>query len=68
MKVTRTSVFSGVTHTMELPITPEQLMAWRHHKTLIQDAMPQLSDDEREFLLTGTSSEEWDTLKTAEDD
>jgi hypothetical protein len=26
---------------------------------LIQDAFPFLSDDEREFLLTGTTPEEW---------
>jgi len=28
--------------------------------TLIQDAMPQLSADQREFIMTGCTSEEWD--------
>lgn len=29
---------------------------------LIQDAMPNLSDDQREYILTGLSPEEWDKL------
>jgi hypothetical protein len=44
---------------MELNITEEQLAAWRDGM-LIQTAMPQLTPDEREFLMTGISKEEWD--------
>jgi hypothetical protein len=29
---------------------------------LIQDAMPELSADEREFVKTGITGEEWDQL------
>ena len=48
MKITRTSPFSGKEHTLEIPVTEEQLKAW-HSGTLIQDAMPNISADHREF-------------------
>ena len=59
MKVTRTSMFTGVQRTIDLSITEEQLAAWEGG-TLIQEAMPQLSADEREFVMTGVTPEEWE--------
>jgi len=59
MKVTKTSGFTGKEHTMDLPITPEELERWRSG-ALIQDVFPQLSADQREFLMTGVTKEEWD--------
>ena len=59
MLVTRTSVFSGKTRQRVLPVTAEQLAAWRGGE-LIQRAIPQLTDEDREFLLTGTVQAEWD--------
>ena len=58
MKITRTSVFTGVERTLDLPITEEQLATWKGG-TLIQEAMPELSPDDREFIMTGVTSEEW---------
>jgi len=52
-------MFSGVERTIDLPITEEQLAAWEGG-TLIQEAMPQLSADEREFVMTGVTAEEWE--------
>lgn len=34
----------------------------------IQDAAPSLSDDDREFLISGTSAEGWDQLFGEDDD
>jgi hypothetical protein len=59
MKITRTSGFTGKVHTLDLDVTQEQLDDWKSG-TLIQNAMPQLSPDEREFLMTGVTKEEWD--------
>ena len=59
MKITRTSMFSGVERTLDLPITEQQIAAWISG-TLCQDAFPQLSADEREFVMTGVTCEEWD--------
>jgi len=44
---------------MDLDITEVQLVAWRQG-ALIQDVMPHLSADEREFLITGITPAEWD--------
>lgn len=59
MKITRTSMFTGVTRTMDLNITQSMLDDWESG-TLIQTAMPQLSADEREFIMTGVVGAEWD--------
>lgn len=59
MKITRTSMLSGISRTMDIPCTPEQYEAWETG-TYIQDAMPQATPDEREFVLTGVTKAEWD--------
>ena len=59
LRVTRKSTFTGTVHTLDLPISE---LEWRRHLTgrdLIQDALPRLTDPEREFLLTGTTQAEW---------
>lgn len=59
MNITRRSILSGIERTMDIPVTSEQLALW-HSGTLIQDAMPNLSNAEREFIMTGVTKEEWD--------
>ncbi|QDP52871.1 MAG: hypothetical protein Unbinned4512contig1001_9 [Prokaryotic dsDNA virus sp.] len=51
---------TGKLNTMTLNVTPEQLERWRQG-ALIQEVMPQLSIDEREFLKTGVTPDEWKT-------
>ena len=58
MLITRKSLISGNINTMSLPITEEQYNAWEQG-TLVQNAMPHLSPDEREFIMTGITPEEW---------
>ncbi len=65
MLVSRTSRISGKVHTLELDITSEQLDRIENRfgsKELIQDIVPHLSIDEREFLMTGITSEEWNKM------
>lgn len=59
MLITRTSIITGIAHTRNIEVTEEQLKRWQSG-VLIQNAMPHLSDDDREFLMTGITSEEWD--------
>ena len=66
MKITRTSNYSGVTRTLEIPVTQAQLDAWEAG-ALIQDVMPDLDDDEREFIKTGIIAAEWDQMFPPED-
>ena len=58
MKITRTSMFTGIERTLDLDVTYEQLAEWKNGK-LIQNAMPNLSTSDREFIMTGVTSEEW---------
>ena len=66
MNITRTSDLTGVTRTMDLPITLVQILAWQHGK-LVQEAFPQLNADQREFIMTGISAEEWDEIFAEEE-
>jgi len=63
MLITRKSPFSGKYATREINVTPAQIDAWERG-VLIQVAMPNVSADDREFIKTGITSEEWDSLFT----
>lgn len=59
--VTRISSFTNKEHTLHLPCTIEELEAWVNGKSgLIQNAFPHFTPDQREFLLTGATAEEWE--------
>lgn len=68
--VTNVSMMTGKTHSMEINVDFDKLQAWRMGllQGLIQDVFPELSPAEREFLLTGITPEEWETLKDEDDE
>jgi len=45
---------------MNLNVTEEQLIRQKQGE-LVQDVFPELSADEREFLISGITPEEWST-------
>jgi hypothetical protein len=61
MKITKVSPLSGKENTLDLPVTEEQLLRWKMGD-LIQDVMPDLTPDEREFLISGVAPGEFDLL------
>lgn len=61
MEITRKSAFTGIIRTLDLPVTEEQIKAYEEG-VLVQIAFPQLTADEREFILTGATNEEWESL------
>ena len=61
MIVSKKSMVSGIVHSMDLPVTEEQLKRWEAGE-LIQDVFPHLSADEREFMTTGIVGDEWNAL------
>jgi hypothetical protein len=67
MLITKESMFTGKVHTRDIDVTEAQLYAWRTG-TMIQDAMPHLTPDEREFIMTGVTPEEWNAEFGADDD
>ena len=60
MNVTRTSMLSGKTVTLNLPVTQKQLDQYAEGQTLLQDCFPQCSPALREFIKTGITPSEWD--------
>jgi len=58
MLITRTSPFTRKVNTMDINVTEAQIAAWQNGK-LIQHAMPNLTADEREFIMTGITPEDW---------
>lgn len=61
--ITKTSLFTGKVNTMTLNISQEEFdaadKAWQAG-SMVQNAFHMLNADEREFLLTGVTPEEWD--------
>ena len=60
MLITRTSILTGVRRTLDLPVTHDQMRAWAEEGVLLQHAFPNLTPDQREFILNGITTEEWD--------
>lgn len=56
--VSRISPYNGDHNNLIMDITKEQYFAWRDG-TLIQNAFPNLTVDEREFILTGLLGDEF---------
>ena len=61
MKITRTHPFTGATNTLDLNITSDE---WQRYLDgeLVQNAMPHLNEDEREFIISGIPPGEWDKV------
>ena len=61
MKITKVSILSKIERSIDLDVTAEEIKAWKAGM-LIQDAMPRLNENEREFIMTGITAEEWEKL------
>ena len=69
MKLSRVSPLTGKTNTMDLPtLTQERLDGWLRSRALVQNAFPELSADAREFILTGYTQDDWDSMFGVEED
>lgn len=58
LKVTKESPLTGKKNTMEMYVDCKDLDKWRNGEC-IQNALPYLSREEREFLISGVTPEEW---------
>ena len=61
MKITRTSSLTGETATKEIAVTSQQIAAWEGGE-LAQNAFPNASPSEREFIMTGYTDFDWDEM------
>jgi hypothetical protein len=66
--VIRYSPWTGKFNKVTIRLTEEQYNNWHNKRMLIQDAMPHLDKDEREFLMTGYTPTDWATIFPPEDE
>ena len=64
MDITMRSEATGNWHTRDIDVDLYEYSAWKcgRDQRHIQEVFPYLSDDDREFLISGTTPEEWDSL------
>jgi hypothetical protein len=60
MIITNKSKVSGKVRSMDLPITEEQMIRFSSGRFTIQDCFPNLTPDEREFIKSGITADEWE--------
>ena len=61
MLITKFSPHSMRDNTREIDVSQSQLDRWKAGE-LIQNVMPHLSADDREFLMTGLTPEDWEEM------
>jgi hypothetical protein len=61
MLIEQVSPRTGLLNVMDIDVTEEQLIDWRNGM-LAQEAMPNLTADEREFIMTGLTAEDWEAI------
>ena len=61
MKITRTNPLNGEVNTLNIEVTDEQIEAYAAG-ALIQNAFPNLSASDREFIKTGITAESWEAM------
>lgn len=62
MIITRKSMVSGTERSMDLPVTEAQLERYYEEGILLQNAFPNLTPGEREFIKTGITDEEFEEM------
>jgi hypothetical protein len=67
MQIKRISPFTGKLNIMNLDVSLEQMIRWDRGE-LIQDVFPNLTADEREFIKTGITPEDWNEMVGEVDD
>ena len=60
--IRRVDPLTGKTNSMDLPISYDRYVEWNTGDELIQNALPELDADQREFLITGMVPETWNNV------
>jgi|TARA_R110002124_G_C8573506_1_gene481610 hypothetical protein len=67
MKITRTNPMTGNTVSMDIDVTPAQIVSWEGGE-LAQNAFPNIDAGQREFIMTGMTPMGWKFLFGGIDD
>lgn len=70
VEIERTSPLTGEINYMVVETTQDQIDEWNNPKRtmLIQDIFHDLSEVEREFIMTGYTPEDWKTMEKWHDE
>ena len=61
-KFIRVSPLTGKTNIRVLKVLPENYRQWQLSNMTCQDAFPHLSLGDREFLISGCTDEDWESM------
>ena len=61
MIIEKSSMLTGIINSMDIAVSEDQLQAWVAGE-LIQNVMPDLTPEEREFIMTGITAAEWEEM------
>ena len=67
MNITRTSPLTGETATRDINVTPAQIASWEGGE-LVQNAFPNTTPSEREFIKSGYTDSDWNAMFGEVDD
>lgn len=59
MIIRKESVISGITRARDIPINPNDWALYNMGNVSIDDAMPYLNQEDREYILSGITPDEW---------
>ena len=67
IEIERISPLTGNWNKMYVDISQEQIKEWNspRRERLIQDIFPNLTEDEREFIMTGYTPADWKEMEKA---
>jgi hypothetical protein len=60
MIIKRKSAITGITRSKDIPVDPNSLVEYEMGYASINEAMPYLTDADREFILSGIVEGEWE--------
>ena len=66
MLITKISPVSGKEVSLDIPMTIDQYKQYINGSGFVQNIFPELSADQREFLISGCTKSDWDSLFPAD--
>jgi hypothetical protein len=59
MKITRKSTLTGIERTRTIAIEAKRLAEWKMGYGPLEELAPEVSDEDREFIISGIIPDEW---------
>jgi len=67
VRVHKQSCITGKHHSMVLPTRQGELEYWEESMALVQDVFPHFTSDQWEFIISGSTPDEWNELFSEEE-